>query len=85
MPFMRFAPVLIWILLLTSGCIVPDMKDSQGTNSPMMAAYQAALPQDKPSPFPFPSSPQTQAYALTGGILVLMVFVILKSSQTKEK
>ena len=61
------------------------MEDSKGANSPMMAAYQAAIPQDKPFPFPFPLTPQSQAYALTGGILVLMVFVILKSNQTKEK
>jgi hypothetical protein len=82
---MRFVPLMIWILLLASGCITPALKDSRGANSPMMAAYQATLPQDKPSPFSLPLSSQSQAYALTGGVLVLMVLIILKSSQTKEK
>ena len=68
---------------MASGCLSPEMKDSRGINSPMMTAYQASLPEEQP--FPFPLSQQSQVYALTGGILILMVFIILKASQFKEK
>lgn len=65
---------------------MPAVKDSNGVNSSMMNAYQAAIPQTQSTlPFTIPLSPQAQAYALTGGILVLMVLVILKSNQSKEE
>ena len=51
----------------------------------MMAAYQDSLPENQPSPWTIPLNPQSQVYALTGGILILMVFIILKASQFKEK
>jgi hypothetical protein len=72
-------------LLSVLGCITPDTKTSRGVNSPMMNAYHAAVPQKQPSLWDIPLDPQAQMYALTGGILILMVIVILRSSQFKEK
>ena len=67
------------------GCITPESQNSRGVNSPIMAAYQAAVPQHQASLWDIPLDPQAQMYALTGGILILMVIVILRSSQFKEK
>ena len=67
------------------GCITPSANDRRGVNSPMLNAFQAAQPKGQPNPFSFPLTGQSQAYALTGGVLVIMVFVIIKASQMKDK
>lgn len=76
--------LVFWLLMSTAGgCITPDTQNSRGTQSPMLNAFQAAQTQSA-SPMTFPLSPQAQAYALVGGVLVIMVLVILKSSQWKD-
>ena len=71
--------------LLVSGCFTPALKDSRGVNSPILNAYQASFPVEEVSPWSLPLTPEAQSYAITGGVLVLMVLMILKSSQFKDK
>lgn len=83
---MRFFPLTLLSVLFLTGCITPAVKDERGLSSPMFNAYQAAqAPVKTNNPFSFPLSRQSLAYAMAAGVLVLMVLVILKSSQTKEK
>lgn len=82
---MRLIHLLIWAVVLVSGCITPAAKDSRGVSSPIMNAYQASLPQEETSPWSFPLTPQNQSYAIAGGVLILMVIVILRTSQFKDK
>lgn len=81
---MRLFFLMIWLSLILAGCITPDANDSRGLGSPMLNAFQAAQAQTS-SPFSLPLSKQAQAHALVGGILVIMVFVILRASQWKDK
>lgn len=82
---MRFSSFLLLSILFLTGCITPDAKNQRGLSSPMFNAYQAAQAPESVNPFSFPLSKQSQAYAFAAGALVLMVLIILKASQAKEK